>query len=342
MYAALRDRQVSRAQLTSLSSHFYSLVPHHSRLEVIDTMVKLGKKVQLMAEVGISVRGIAHDPVARRCASRNYLDECYELLECELQPVKSSNPDFALIQTYIRNSNCCGRKQDRLQLLSVFSVEKSEQETRFKPFRKFSNRRVRALDALDWFAHVIFNSLSRSEGANCCRARSSCCIAQILWHGSHLANWSGILSEGLRIAPPEVASNGRIFGKGLYFTDKVTKAQAYCHCRPTNGHNQCVLALSEVALGACKEMLNSDDNAKQFVHTGSGGRANEAYFHSCKGVGSCRPDSSGDVVDTHGAIWPLGKSVQPEKRTGLHHSEYIIYNPNQTRMRYVVLAESPY
>ncbi|CAI5725203.1 unnamed protein product [Hyaloperonospora brassicae] len=305
MYEALRSRQVSRAQLTHLSSHFYSLIPHHSRLEVIDTMVKLGKKVELLADVGISVRGIAHDPVARQCASRNYLDECYNLLECELEPVKSSNPDFALIQTYIRNSNCCGRKQDRLQLLSVFRVEKNEQETRFEPFRHFSNRRI-------------------------------------LWHGSHLANWSGILSEGLRIAPPEVASNGRIFGKGLYFTDKVTKAQAYCHCRPTNGHNQCVLALSEVALGACKEMLNSDDNAKQFVHTASGGRANEAYYHSCKGVGSCRPDSSGDVVDVHGAVWPLGKSVQPEKRTGLHHSEYIIYNPNQTRMRYVVLARSPY
>ncbi|KAG6610687.1 putative poly [ADP-ribose] polymerase 2 [Phytophthora cinnamomi] len=161
IYEALRSRQVSRARLTNLSSHFYSLIPHHSRLEVIDTMVKLGKKIQLMAEVG----------------------------------------------------------------------------------------------------------------------------ASILWHGSHLANWLGILSEGLRIAPPEVASNGRTFGKGLYFTDKVTKAQAYCHCRPTNGHNQCVFALSEVA---------------------------------------------------------LGKPVQPEERTGLHHSEYIIYNPSQTRMRYVVLARSPY
>lgn len=106
-------------------------------------MVKLGKKIQLMAEVGASVRGMAHEPVARRCASRNYLDECYDLLECELQPVKSSDPDFALIQTYIRNSNCCGRKQDRLQLLSVFRVEKPEQETRFEPFRKFANRRVR-------------------------------------------------------------------------------------------------------------------------------------------------------------------------------------------------------
>ncbi|KAE8876209.1 hypothetical protein PF005_g15630 [Phytophthora fragariae] len=305
IYEALRSRQVSRARLTNLSSHFYSLIPHHSRLEVIDTMVKLGKKVQLMAEVGASVRGMAHEPVARRCASRNYLDECYDLLECELQPVKSSDPDFALIQTYIRNSNCCGRKQDRLQLLSVFRVEKTEQETRFEPFCNFANRRI-------------------------------------LWHGSHLANWLGILSEGLRIAPPEVASNGRTFGKGLYFTDKVTKAQAYCHCRPTNGHNQCVFALSEVALGESKEMLNSDDNAKQFVHTGAGGRAKGAYYHSCKGVGSCRPDSAGEVVDVHGAVWPVGKPVQPEERTGLHHSEFIIYNANQTRMRYVVLAKSPY
>ncbi|EEY60188.1 poly [ADP-ribose] polymerase 2, putative [Phytophthora infestans T30-4] len=305
IYEALQSRQVSRARLSNLSSHFYSLIPHHSRLEVIDTMVKLGKKVQLMAEVGASVRGMVHEFVARRCASRNYLDACYDLLECELQPVKSSDPDFALIQTYIRNSNCCGRKQDRLQLLSVFRVEKPEQETRFEPFRTFTNRRI-------------------------------------LWHGSHLANWLGILSEGLRIAPPEVASNGRTFGKGLYFTDKVTKAQAYCHCRPTNGHNQCVFALSEVALGESKEMLNSDDNAKQFVHTGAGGRAKGAYYHSCKGVGSCRPDSAGEVVDIHGAIWPVGKPVQPEERTGLHHSEYIIYNPSQTRMRYVVLARSPY
>lgn len=305
IYEALRSRQVSRNRLSNLSSHFYSLIPHHSRLEVIDTMVKLGKKVQLMTEVGANVRGMAHDPIARRCASRNYLDECYELLACDLQPVKSSDPDFALIQTYIRNSNCCGRKQDRLQLLSVFRIEKSEQETRFAAFRKFSNRRI-------------------------------------LWHGSHLANWLGILSEGLRIAPPEVASNGRTFGKGLYFTDKVTKAQAYCHCRPTNGHNQCVFALSEVALGESKEMMNADDNAKQFVHTGAGGRAKGAHYHSCKGVGSCRPDSAGEVVDIHGTIWPVGKPVQPDERTGLHHSEYIIYNPNQTRMRFVVLAKSPY
>ena len=30
---------------------------------------------------------------------------------------------------------------------------------------------------------------------------------QLLWHGSRLTNWMGILSQGLRIAPPEAPGN---------------------------------------------------------------------------------------------------------------------------------------
>jgi hypothetical protein len=31
---------------------------------------------------------------------------------------------------------------------------------------------------------------------------------QLLWHGSRLTNWCGILSSGLRIAPPEAPVTG--------------------------------------------------------------------------------------------------------------------------------------
>ena len=37
---------------------------------------------------------------------------------------------------------------------------------------------------------------------------------QLLWHGSRLSNWVGILSQGLRIAPPEAPVTGYMFGKG--------------------------------------------------------------------------------------------------------------------------------
>lgn len=30
----------------------------------------------------------------------------------------------------------------------------------------------------------------------------------LLWHGSRLSNWAGILSQGLRIAPPEAPVTG--------------------------------------------------------------------------------------------------------------------------------------
>ena len=35
-----------------------------------------------------------------------------------------------------------------------------------------------------------------------------CLNRMLLWHGSRLTNWVGILSQGLRIAPPEAPVTG--------------------------------------------------------------------------------------------------------------------------------------
>ncbi len=49
----------------------------------------------------------------------------------------------------------------------------------------------------------------------------------LLWHGSRLTNYVGILSQGLRIAPPEAPVTGYMFGKGVYFADAVSKVRAH-------------------------------------------------------------------------------------------------------------------
>lgn len=41
----------------------------------------------------------------------------------------------------------------------------------------------------------------------------------LLWHGSGAANFVGILTQGLRVAPPEAPVSGYAFGKGVYFAD---------------------------------------------------------------------------------------------------------------------------
>ena len=80
----------------------------------------------------------------------------------------------------------------------------------------------------------------------------------LLWHGSRLSNWAGILSQGLRIAPPEAPCTGYMFGKGVYFADMVTKSANYCFATKTK--NTGLLMLCEVVLGNQHELLQADCN----------------------------------------------------------------------------------
>jgi poly [ADP-ribose] polymerase len=50
----------------------------------------------------------------------------------------------------------------------------------------------------------------------------------LLWHGSRVSNFVGILSQGLRIAPPEAPASGYLFDKGIYLADMAEKSINYC------------------------------------------------------------------------------------------------------------------
>ena len=56
----------------------------------------------------------------------------------------------------------------------------------------------------------------------------------LLWHGSRLTNFVGILSQGLRIAPPEAPASGYRFGKGIYFADIMSLSSRYCRSAGSN------------------------------------------------------------------------------------------------------------
>lgn len=92
----------------------------------------------------------------------------------------------------------------------MFTVKRHGEEKRYKPFRKLHNRKL-------------------------------------LWHGSRTTNFAGILSQGLRIAPPEAPVTGYMFGKGIYFADMVSKSANYCFTNSTD--NTGLMLLCEVALG---------------------------------------------------------------------------------------------
>lgn len=130
-----------------------------------------------------------------------------------------------------------------------------------------------------------------------------------LFHGSKSANLVGILSSYLKL-PQHVNNNvvqtGKMFGHGIYTASKCTKSAEYSfgvwQNRP-NKYKSAFLFITEVALGNVYEV----DKPTQFIKPPVG-------YHSVKGV--------------RGAY--------------LKNTEFVVYNPNQIRLRYIVEIEKMY
>jgi poly [ADP-ribose] polymerase len=83
---------------------------------------------------------------------------------------------------------------------------------------------------------------------------------RLLWHGSRVTNYGGILGQGLRIAPPEAPVSGYMFGKGIYLADMSSKSANYC-CSYNSG-GTALLLLCEAELGnPMHQLTNSSYSA---------------------------------------------------------------------------------
>ena len=145
---------------------------------------------------------------------------------------------------------------------------------------------------------------------------------KLLWHGSRFSNFVGILSQGMRIAPPEAPSTGYNFGKGVYFADLIGKSTPYC--RPELSDNIATFVLCEVALGNSRQLLRPDYNAANLP----------SGFHSTHAIGTQRPKPSQTEYDGDIEI-PLGEA-ESYSAGGMGANEFIVYKTNQIKMKYLV------
>lgn len=138
------------------------------------------------------------------------IDARYETLKTKLCPLNRSSKDFQIIKEYVKNTHAPTHSYYKLEIGNVFTVQREGEEERFEAFKNLPNHKL-------------------------------------LWHGSRLTNFVGILSQGLRIAPPEAPVSGYMFGKGIYFADIVSKSANYCCTNSSNPKG--LMLLCEVPLG---------------------------------------------------------------------------------------------
>lgn len=148
---------------------------------------------------------------------------------------------------------------------------------------------------------------------------------KLLWHGSSTRNFKGILNEGLLVAPKGATITAHNFGKGIYFADFFAKSAQYTS--PYRSNQTCLMLLCEVALGKA----NVIDAINREAHKLPKSRQSTV----CLGWNQPDPKQSHFEDDLE---FPLGKKVKNEKYCR-SYSEFVVYNPRQVRMRYLIMYQ---
>ncbi|XP_048337120.1 poly [ADP-ribose] polymerase 1 isoform X1 [Ziziphus jujuba] len=279
------DPSVKESLIIDASNRFFTVIPSVHPHVIRDEDIFKSKVKMLEALQDIE---IASRLVGFDGDTDESIDDKYKKLRCEVVPLSHDSEDYRLIEKYLLTTHAPTHTDWSLELEEVFSLEREGEYDKFAPYRqKLSNR-------------------------------------MLLWHGSRLTNFVGILSQGLRIAPPEAPATGYMFGKGIYFADLVSKSAQYCYTDKKNPVG--LMLLSEVALGDVYEVKKA-----KYMDKPPEGK------HSTKGLGKKMPNESECVKWRNDVVVPCGKPVPSNVRASeLMYNEYIVYDTAQVKMQFLL------
>ena len=152
---------------------------------------------------------------------------------------------------------------------------------------------------------------------------------KLLWYGVSISNFANIFKNGMELPSPEAPIFSYMFGKGIYFSDIAIKS--FYNSHPQN--NVGLMLLCEVELGNVEERFKADIKLPQTM---------EKNKNSIKVIGMNYPDESGNYINEEGTIIPTGRILvnqDSNKKSYFDFNEYIIYNLNQIKIKYIVKVQ---
>lgn len=211
-----------REAIEDFSNQYYSAIPHifgRNRAPLIDNDDILRREVAMLdtlsdMEVANTIMKSTDDRKTKDSASVSLIDKRFaDLGMAEMTPLDKKSQEYRELQDYLIKSS--GKTHNvRYRLQEIFRIERDGENDRFakSKYAKIGDKNRR-----------------------------------LLWHGSRTTNYGGILSQGLRIAPPEAPVSGYAFGKGIYMADMSSKSANYCVAGMSGGTG--LLLLCEAELG---------------------------------------------------------------------------------------------
>ncbi|PYI11020.1 poly polymerase [Aspergillus sclerotiicarbonarius CBS 121057] len=284
-----------------LSNQYFTTIPHifgRNRPPVLNQENLLKKEIELLET--LTDMEVANNIMkeAKEADTVHHLDRQFQGLGMrEMTPLDHASTEFIELDDYLNRSRGATHGI-RYKVINIFRIERQGESDRFES-SKYSK---------------IKDSSRR-----------------LLWHGSRSTNFGGILSQGLRIAPPEAPVSGYMFGKGVYFADMSTKSANYC-CSFGSG-NKGLLLLCDVEVGnpmleLDRGNFNAGDDAKKEGKIATLGRG-RSIPAAWKDAGCVNQDLQGVLMPDVSV--PSGNATSQ----GLMYNEYIVYDVAQIRQKYL-------
>lgn len=291
----LMEKGGTQTQYLDATNRFYTLVPHDFGMRkppLLDTAEIVKSKTEMLDNL-LEIE-IAYSMLKGDIKGEDPIDSHYKKLKTFIVPLEKTSDEFNRLVEFVKNTHASTHNQYDLIVEEIFKIEREGEGAQYGPFKDLHNRKL-------------------------------------LWHGSRTTNFAGILSQGLRIAPPEAPVTGYMFGKGIYFADMVSKSANYC--RTSKADPTGLMLLCEVALGNMYQLLGSEYITK--LPKGK---------HSTQGIGRTGPDPVMSYKTEDDVEIPMGKGVdQPEgSKSSLLYNEFIVYDVAQVNMKYLLRMNFKY
>eukprot|EP00828_Plagiopyla_frontata_P046435 TRINITY_DN8248_c0_g1_i4.p1 TRINITY_DN8248_c0_g1~~TRINITY_DN8248_c0_g1_i4.p1 ORF type:complete len:256 (-),score=42.65 TRINITY_DN8248_c0_g1_i4:125-892(-) len=232
----------------------------------------------------------AFQTIGLKKKNSNSIEDYYKSLHCSIEPLNKHDNEFKIIEKYMKNTHGPTHTNYVLELIDAFKITRENEDEAF-------------------LKNISQNKL-------------------LLWHGTKITNYAGILKNGFKIPPQEAPPKTFDFGKGIYFSDMVTKSANQC-CTDKN-QNIGLLMLCEVACGPFNEKCYTDYNSTQLPP----GKL------TTKACGKYQPEAS--QTELNGFKVPLGKPETVSVLGSLQYNEYVVYDVNQIKMKYLVKCKFNY
>lgn len=245
-----------------LSNTYYSLIPHDFGRNCPPTInqAMLKKEVELLESLSDMKDAADLMKIDRKARSTTHpLDSHFANLDlAEMTTLDHKSTEFENLAAYLNGSKGATHNVN-YKIDQIFRIERNGEAERFE----------------------------KSEYSKIASDR------RLLWHGSRCTNFGGILSQGLRIAPPEAPVSGYMFGKGIYLADVSSKSAGYCASYDSNGY--ALLLLCEAELGDPMQKLTRSSYE-------AGTTAKKGGMHSTWGQGRMGPSQWMDAGAVHESL----------------------------------------